>query len=216
MNYKKQYIKLIRKAQQNPLPTLSIDGIKKKVYTEKHHIFPKSIFGKNNLLVKLTPKEHFVAHLLLWKYYQKKYGNKDRRTHKMSASFWYMNNISGKVTSRVYCSIRKQIVAQMLGNTYQNGVKASDETKLKLSLARIGNKNKLGKKESLETRTKKSNNNKGSGNPMYGKTHTKESREKIGNAHTGERNHFYGKKRPEHSEKMKKIWADKKSGDSSV
>lgn len=38
-------------------------------YTEKHHIIPKSLGGsddKNNL-VKLTPKEHYICHLLLTK-----------------------------------------------------------------------------------------------------------------------------------------------------
>lgn len=35
-------------------------------YYEKHHIVPKSIL-KNNVLVKLTPRQHYIAHLLLVK-----------------------------------------------------------------------------------------------------------------------------------------------------
>jgi len=37
------------------------------VYTEKHHIIPKSLGGDNSKdnLVKLTAKEHFICHLLL-------------------------------------------------------------------------------------------------------------------------------------------------------
>ena len=31
-------------------------------YCERHHVFPKSVFGKNNRLVLLTAKEHYVAH----------------------------------------------------------------------------------------------------------------------------------------------------------
>ena len=72
---KKHYIKLVRKAQNRMLQNSE--------YCEKHHIFPKSIFGKNNYIVKLTLREHFVAHLLLWKYYKRKYGNKNQKTIKM-------------------------------------------------------------------------------------------------------------------------------------
>jgi hypothetical protein len=36
-------------------------------YTEKHHIFPKSIFGENEKLVKLTFINHFKAHVLLYR-----------------------------------------------------------------------------------------------------------------------------------------------------
>ncbi len=47
-----------------------IDRAKNRVlngYTEKHHIIPKSIGGSNTKdnLVKLTPREHFICHLLL-------------------------------------------------------------------------------------------------------------------------------------------------------
>jgi len=39
------------------------------VYTEKHHIIPRSMGGDNSAdnLVKLTAREHFVCHLLLTK-----------------------------------------------------------------------------------------------------------------------------------------------------
>jgi hypothetical protein len=39
------------------------------VYTEKHHILPRSLGGTNNLdnLVHLTGREHFIAHRLLVK-----------------------------------------------------------------------------------------------------------------------------------------------------
>ena len=41
----------------------------KDVYTEKHHIIPKSIGGTNpkDNLVRLTAREHFVCHWLLTK-----------------------------------------------------------------------------------------------------------------------------------------------------
>jgi len=61
--YKHWYINLIEKAnlrRGRNIPTPS----------EKHHVFPVSIFGKNNLIVKLSLREHFIAHLLLTNIYK--------------------------------------------------------------------------------------------------------------------------------------------------
>jgi len=62
MDYKKIYNKLIIRAQSR-----NIDN----EYHERHHIIPKCIGGTNNKdnLVKLTPEEHFLCHVLLVKIY---------------------------------------------------------------------------------------------------------------------------------------------------
>jgi hypothetical protein len=83
MNYLKAYCNLIRKAEKRTLT----EG-----YVEKHHIFPKSIFGNNNKLVVLTAREHYIAHALLEKVYIKRYGLKNNKTIKMITAFWCMNN----------------------------------------------------------------------------------------------------------------------------
>jgi hypothetical protein len=59
--YSRYYSALILKAQSRNLD--------ETIYTEKHHIVPRSFGGKNNNsnLVKLTAKEHYIAHALLWK-----------------------------------------------------------------------------------------------------------------------------------------------------
>lgn len=59
MNYQKAYDALIAYRKSN-IPT---------GYTEKHHILPKSLGGSNDKqnIVKLTAKEHFIAHRLLAK-----------------------------------------------------------------------------------------------------------------------------------------------------
>lgn len=49
--------------------------VKDSDYYEKHHIVPKSIL-KNNVLVKLTPRQHYIAHLLLVKCVNPKYRKK--------------------------------------------------------------------------------------------------------------------------------------------
>lgn len=62
MNYLVTYNKLIQHRRDN----LIVDG-----YCEMHHIVPRSEGGSNDEsnLVKLTAREHFIAHLLLAKIY---------------------------------------------------------------------------------------------------------------------------------------------------
>lgn len=59
MNYQNIYESLIAKRQKNPATG----------YTERHHILPKSLGGSDDPsnLVVLTGREHWVAHLLLYK-----------------------------------------------------------------------------------------------------------------------------------------------------
>lgn len=64
MNYLKVYNELIQSRLKNP----------PKENFEKHHILPKSLYPKltkdENNLVKLTYKEHYIAHHLLYRYYK--------------------------------------------------------------------------------------------------------------------------------------------------
>ena len=59
--YSRWYADLILRAQHRKLD--------KNIYVEKHHIIPQSFGGNdsNINLVRLTAKEHYVAHALLWK-----------------------------------------------------------------------------------------------------------------------------------------------------
>jgi len=76
-------------------------------YVEKHHIIPKSLGGTNNPsnLVVLTGREHWVAHLLLWKI------NPCRQTacacHRM-ASRCKERGIPKVKNSRMYQMVREQ------------------------------------------------------------------------------------------------------------
>ena len=66
MNYQKHYNLLIEKSKTQVLP--------EETYTEKHHILPKCLNGsddKSNFAI-LTAKQHYIAHKLLVKIYQKK------------------------------------------------------------------------------------------------------------------------------------------------
>ncbi len=67
MNYTKHYNLLIERAKTRHLP--------KDLYIEHHHIIAKCQGGTDNKenIVKLTAKEHYVAHQLLIKMYPKHY-----------------------------------------------------------------------------------------------------------------------------------------------
>ena len=59
--YTRCYYSIISNAQSKVLS--------KEIYTERHHIIPKSLGGSNSKdnLVKLSAREHFICHLLLTK-----------------------------------------------------------------------------------------------------------------------------------------------------
>lgn len=72
---------------------------------ERHHILPKSMFPQyiTNIdnIKPLTPRQHFIAHLMLRKVFPK--------SHEMQRASWYMVNTRDvKCNSRMYESIRSQ------------------------------------------------------------------------------------------------------------
>lgn len=79
---------------------------------EKHHILPKSLGGTNDTvnLVALTPREHYICHLLLTKMYE------GREKQKMVYAFWAIMNLCNsyqerKVSrGRLYESLRQQYI----------------------------------------------------------------------------------------------------------
>jgi hypothetical protein len=154
MNYLKHYCNLIRKAENRTLP----EG-----YTEKHHIFPKSVFGNNNKIVVLTGREHYIAHALLEKAFIKRYGLKDKKTKKMIIAFWCMNNQKTKneyLNSYLYETCRIRYVDS------QKGRKLTEEHKEKIKISTSGKNNPMYGKF-------------GKNHPAYGTTHSKEFKEKI-------------------------------------
>jgi 5-methylcytosine-specific restriction endonuclease McrA len=124
--YSQCYYNIIDRAKSRDLP--------KEIYTESHHIIPKSLGGSNDQsnLVKLTAREHFICHLLLPKMLT---GIAKR---KMSFAIWSMlnrdhskNKSRYKVNSHRYESIKKQ-VAEVISQLHK-GKTVSKETREKLS-----------------------------------------------------------------------------------
>ena len=100
MNYLKIYCNLIRKAENRVSP----EG-----YIEKHHTFPKSIFGKNKRIVILTAREHYIAHALLERIYIKRYGLKHWKTQKMICAHISMKcHKNYYVNSYLYENVKKR------------------------------------------------------------------------------------------------------------
>lgn len=102
-------------------------------YYELHHIIPKCLGGTNKKenLVFLTPKEHFIAHLLLVKIYPKN----SKLTYAICA--FQMKKNERKLTSNQYSKIKIQNVKNMTGNEpWNKGLKLgpqSDELKKRKS-----------------------------------------------------------------------------------
>lgn len=105
-------------------------------YSENHHIVPRSHGGssrKDNLIV-LTPRQHFIAHRMLWKAYG---GSMARAYFMMSATGKY-----GKIGSKTYAMARedysKQVVIQMA--VKPNIPAFTPEHRAKLRQAKLGRK----------------------------------------------------------------------------
>lgn len=111
MNYLKVYCNLIRKAENRTSP----EG-----YVEKHHIFPKSIFGKNNRVIILTGREHYIAHLLLQKICEKRYGIRHRSTQKMLCAHINMKSKGRYCNSYLYENAMVKRSESMRGELHWN------------------------------------------------------------------------------------------------
>ena len=134
MNYKKLYDSIVSKAKTRPIPEVK----------EIHHIVPRACGGLNNKenLVALTPKEHFVCHLLLVKIYiNTSYSAKMQR-----AAFMMVRH--GSKNSRVYQAIKEAHVANLRAQTI------SENQKQAISRSNRGNKARLGMKNSEEHKQK--------------------------------------------------------------
>lgn len=108
MNYKKIYENLIKYRKTN-IPT---------GYTENHHILPRSMGGSNEAdnLVKLTGREHWIAHLLLYKIHK---NSQTAHACHMMAMKCEERGIPQVRNSRMYEAIRIKCI-ELIGNHSKN------------------------------------------------------------------------------------------------
>lgn len=131
MDYKRIYNELMIKRK-----TILISG-----YTETHHIIPKSVGGSNDKsnLVCLTAREHFIAHLLLTKFYTE--GTFEY--YKMIHAFYMMLNAKSAGQERYISSKRYEYlktaqsrvmsITQSGSNNSQHGTMWISNSKLRQS-----------------------------------------------------------------------------------
>ena len=125
MNYQNIYNQLIESAQLNPKPDQ---------YKEDHHIMPVCLGGSNSEsnLVKLTARQHFLAHWLLYKIH---------RTSKLAHAWFSM------------CRVGKGQGARKVNSRYFNNAKQAH--RMHLSEDNKGDKNWFyGKSHSSESKQK--------------------------------------------------------------
>ena len=97
MDYQKIYNALVEKAKVRGLDKSSVD-----YYTEIHHIVPRCLGGSDepDNLVMFSGREHFIAHLLLWKIYP--------NNHQLMHAAWMMSHTrcGDKVNSTTYSALK--------------------------------------------------------------------------------------------------------------
>lgn len=158
---------------------------KKDRYYESHHVLPKSCGGTNEKinLVLLTPREHFLCHLLL-----PKIMIDPIQTGKMVYAFF---RFKGKhKNSRLFDKFRIAYGKLTVGkNNPFYGRTHTNETKRKIS--------RLGKYHTAASRKQMSESKKGKlsgkNNPMFGKTHPSEWRKLHSERLSGNKHFNYGK-----------------------
>lgn len=138
MNYLKAYVKLVRKAERRGL----LDG----VYTERHHVFPQSVFGQNSRIVILSGREHFVAHMMLFLGCRQRYGDHHFKTRKMAFAACQMGWRVGQRSYSKNIHLAREFAAA--SNRGDNNPAKRYEVRAKISEAKRGCKrpDMLGKK----------------------------------------------------------------------
>lgn len=146
MNYLKVYCKIIRKAENRTPP----DG-----YTEKHHTFPKSIYGNNNRIVILSGREHYIVHALLERICIKRYGLKHWKTIKMNKAHISMKASKNMLNSKKYFNSYLYEGARIRFSQLSKGKVIPENVKIKMGLYKKGEESRrYGKKHTEDLKNK--------------------------------------------------------------
>lgn len=156
--YTKCYYSIIERAKSRDLP--------KNIYTERHHIIPRSIGGLDepDNLVKLTAKEHRLAHILL-----PKMTIQPGHTKSMWYALWMMLRTKNKNQDR---KISKGTMFELA----------------KIEVAKNSSRLHKGKTVSKETREKLSKSCLGRTSAFKGKTHSDEAKQRLSEHRKGKTN----------------------------
>ena len=188
--YTNWYNDIVFRAQNRELP--------KEVYTEKHHIMPRSLGGGNERenIAKLTAREHFVCHWLLTKM------TTGQNQKKMAYACKRMMHSSGKkqhrykINGRIYEQLKNNLNLLLKEREFTDGWISKLKKSAQDRAAREGEKEKAirrnnrisgNKKRKGEKRPWQSGSNNhfygvrmiGKDNPFFGKTHSEDTLKKL-------------------------------------
>jgi hypothetical protein len=186
MNYKRIYKELITNARSRQLP--------ETVYTEQHHVKPKckgGSDGKKNL-VRLTYREHILAHRLLYRMHP--------RTKELAYAFHMMvKGTNGyEVKNRyILAEAKEAYIRARTGSVHSeatkrkisksntgkhgtmNGRKMSTETKEKMRQAKLGKKRSQEAKDAISAGKKAQMSADGYEHHRTGTKHSKTTRKRM-------------------------------------
>ena len=187
------YEDLVTKAKDRSL----LDG-----YVERHPVVPVSLGGSNEPenIITLTAREHYVAHLLLWRMVM------DKKSHnKMSMALHVMVNGSGNkkqdrnylISSRIYESARLSFIQAMKAHFAEHGGNMKGKKHRPESLEKM-----RAWQNTSEEKERKRQRILGEKNHMYGKHHTEEVRNRMSESGAAAWS--------EEDKKAKSVWAKEK------
>jgi hypothetical protein len=193
--YRLWYEQLILKAKQRVFPIGE--------YGENHHIIPRSLGGtdfKENV-VRLYAREHYIAHLLLWKMKMS-----PKMHNKMSMALHVMVNGSGNpkqnrsylIPARIYELSRIAYVKAIKEHIAIHGPNFKGSKHTLESIQKIKDAN-------ARTKDIRSAKLTGTGNGMYGKTHTDKNKKLISERVSSA---FTANKKEEYSKRLTERWKD--------
>lgn len=207
LNYRKIYDNLVSKAKLRGL-----DKNKFNSYCEIHHIKPRSIGGSDSIdnLVMLTGREHYIAHMLLWKMFPE---NKSL----VYAANMMCNRFGEYVNSRLYEKLKQEFSRAVSDNN--RGKKYKDLTGQRferLTVLKLSHIQERITKKGTTSRTAVWECVCDCGNNLitYGNSLTTGNTKSCGclsidrgRSQTGENNPFFGKK---HTEETKRKFKNRK------
>jgi hypothetical protein len=185
--YTRVYFTIINRALSENHVRIS-KSLPNYVYYEKHHILPKSLGGTNlhSNLVLLTPKEHYVCHLLLTKMCKNTF-----HYQKMVRAWDLLSRLRGNngyVTSAMYQELKTTMSKIKKEHMIKNNPTASIEVRQKISRANkgrlVGDKNPS-KRQDVKDKISRSlrgsgkTSNFGLNNGFFGQQHSEETRKII-------------------------------------
>lgn len=159
-------------------------------YYENHHIIPRCLKGscKKENLISLTPKEHFIAHLLLFKFTTGKDKVKMGYALHMMTKVINEHQDQRKINSRKFSKLKLQIYEIIKGSDHPSfGKKMSTEFREKMKSIQSGEKNSMfGKVPWNKGKTKETDLLvKLIGEKQKGKIFSQESRKKVSDSNFG-------------------------------